>query len=64
MPTFFAVYVVGYFINQTVFLTSDAYLFSHLFVPAISVNLAKALANLVGLFWNFSANRLSTYRGL
>lgn len=64
MPTFFAVYVVGYFINQTVFLGSDAYLFSALFPPAISVNLAKALASLIGLFWNFGANRISTYRGL
>jgi len=64
LPMFFAVYVVGYFINQSVFLGSDAYLFSQLFPPALSVNLAKALANLVGLFWNFTANRFSTYRGL
>ena len=64
LPMFFAVYVVGYFINQGVFLGSDAYIFSHFFAPALSVNLAKALANLIGLFWNFGANRVSTYRGL
>ncbi len=64
LPMFFAVYVVGYFINQSVFLGSDAYLFSRFLPPALSVNLAKALANLVGLFWNFTANRFSTYRGL
>lgn len=64
MPSFFGVYVVGYFINQGVFLGSDAYVFSRFLAPAFSVNLAKALANLVGLFWNFGANRLSTYRGL
>ncbi len=62
--TFFSVYVVGYVINQLVFLGSDAYLYSHMFPPAISVNLAKATANIVALFWNFGANRLSTYRGL
>lgn len=64
LPIFFAVYVIGYFINQATFLGSDAYIFSHFFSPAVSVNLAKALANLIGLFWNFSANRVSTYRGL
>lgn len=64
LPMFFAVYVVGYIINQTVFLSTDAFIYSHFFVPAISVNLAKATANIVGLFWNFGANRVSTYRGL
>ncbi len=64
LPMFFSVYIVGYIINQTVFLSSDAYIYSHFFAPALSVNLAKATANLVGLFWNFGANRLSTYRGL
>ncbi len=64
LPVFFGVYVIGYFINQAVFLGSDAYIFSHFFVPALSVNMAKALANLVGLFWNFGANRVTTYRGL
>ena len=64
LPMFFAVYVVGYFINQAIFLSTDAYVYSHLFVPAISVNLAKATANIIGLFWNFGANRVSTYRGL
>ncbi len=64
LPMFFAVYVVGYIINQTVFLSTDAFIYSHFFVPTISVNLAKATANIIGLFWNFGANRISTYRGL
>jgi len=64
LPMFFGVYVVGYFINQAIFLSSDAYIYSHFFIPALSVNFAKATANLIGLFWNFGANRVSTYRGL
>ena len=64
LPMFFGVYIIGYIINQTVFLSSDAYIYSHFFAPALSVNLAKATANIIGLFWNFGANRISTYRGL
>jgi len=64
MPMFFAVYVVGYIINQSVFLGSDAFVYSHFFGAALSVNLAKASASLVALLWNFTANRLWTYKGL
>jgi len=64
LVTFFGVYVIGYFINQMVFLGSDAYIYSHFLGPALSVNLAKATANIIALFWNFGANRLITYRGL
>jgi putative flippase GtrA len=31
---------------------------------ALAFNLAKAIAIVVVLFWNFGANRLWTYRGL
>ncbi len=64
LASFFSVYIIGYFINQAVFLGSDAYIYSHFLAPALSVNMAKATANIVALFWNFGANRISTYRGL
>jgi len=64
LPMFLSVYAVGYLLNQGIFLGSYALFFGHLFAPTLAVNLAKALANLLGLFWNFGANRVTTYRGL
>lgn len=64
LPMFLSVYAVGYLLNQALFLGSYTLIFGPRFAPALAVNLAKALANLLGLFWNFGANRLSTYRGL
>jgi putative flippase GtrA len=69
---FAVVSVIGLMINQVVFLTVH-----HLLEPywmrlvvqerlghALSYNFALAVAIGVVLFWNFTANRLWTYRGL
>ncbi len=64
LAQFFAVSLVGYAINEFVFLSSHALVWQHLVPMAFAWNLAKATASGVGLFWNFSANRLWTWRGL
>ena len=68
---FAMVSIVGYALSQFVFLTLN-----HLWVSywitefgdhmgtIVSYNLAKLFAIGVVLFWNFTANRLWTYRGL
>jgi putative flippase GtrA len=69
---FAIVSIIGLIINQLVFVTVD-----HLLEPiwlqlvgqprvahALSYNSALAVAIGVVLFWNFTANRLWTYRGL
>ncbi len=59
--------VVNFFglgINQFVFLTANALVFSRWFGSPLNYNLAKAAAIIVVLFWNFGANRLWTYRGI
>ncbi len=61
---FVLVNLVGLAINQFVFLSSDALVFSRFFDPPLDYNLAKAAAIVVVLFWNFGANRLWTYRGI
>jgi putative flippase GtrA len=68
---FAMVSIIGYTINQFVFLTLNHlwanYWMAH-FGPdtghLISYNVAKLFAIGVVLFWNFTANRLWTYRGL
>jgi len=59
---FFAVSLVGYLINQAIFLSLDRWLFTGW--GPLGYNLAKAIATVVVLFWNFGINRLWTYRGL
>jgi len=59
---FFLVNLVGYVINQAVFLSLDRYVFSDW--GAWGYNLAKALAIGVVLFWNFGVNRVWTYRNV
>jgi putative flippase GtrA len=68
---FSLVSIVGYGLNQLVFLSLNHLWQSHWineFGPktgfAVSYNLAKLFAIGVVLFWNFTANRLWTYRGL
>ncbi|HEY6042933.1 MAG TPA: GtrA family protein [Anaerolineae bacterium] len=61
---FALVNLVGLAINTGVFLLTDQYIWlptlpNH---PTIALNLAKACAIGVVLFWNFGANRLWTYR--
>lgn len=71
LAQFAVVSIVGLAINQIVFLTLhhvwDAYLIN-VYGPdvgfIISYNIAKLFAIGVVLFWNFTANRLWTYRGL
>jgi len=63
LPQFALVNLAGLVINQVVFLSLDHYLFGPLFGP-LGYNLAKAVATLVVLFWNYGINRIWTYKGL
>lgn len=63
LPQFATVNVIGLAINQVIFLSLDRMLFGPLFGP-LGYNLAKAVATIVVLFWNFGINRIWTYRGL
>jgi putative flippase GtrA len=60
---FALVNVAGLAINQIVFLSLDKYLFTPWFGP-LGYNVAKAVAIIVVLFWNFGINRIWTYRGI
>ena len=61
---FTIVSTVGLLLNTLVFYLASHYFFE-LFLPmAIAVQMAKATASAVILFWNFGANRMWTYRGL
>ncbi|MDI7276112.1 MAG: GtrA family protein [Anaerolineae bacterium] len=62
LAQFFAVSVGGYAINQALFLSLDRWLFGSW--GTLGYNLAKAVAIVVVLFWNFFINRVWTYRGL
>ena len=64
LAQFFLVNLVGYGINELVFLGSHELVWGHLFGPIIAWNLSKATASGIALFWNFGANRLWTWRGL
>lgn len=59
---FSLVSLVGYFLNQTIFLGLD-HLFFHRF-GAMGYNISKAIATIVVLFWNFGANRVWTFKGI
>lgn len=59
---FFVVNLVGYGINQAIFLSLDRYVFEPWGVWGY--NVAKAIAIGVVLFWNFCINRIWTYRGI
>lgn len=52
--------VVGYFLNQTIFLGLD-FLFFHQ-LGTLGYNLSKAIATGVVLFWNFGVNRVWTFK--
>jgi putative flippase GtrA len=64
LAQFFLVNLVGYAINESVFLGSHALIWRHFLAVALAWNFAKATASGIALFWNFSANRLWTWRGL
>jgi putative flippase GtrA len=59
---FALVSIGGYVINQTIFLGLDALVF-HVW-GTLGYNIAKAVAILVVLFWNFGVNRIWTYRSI
>ncbi|MBI4789922.1 MAG: GtrA family protein [Chloroflexi bacterium] len=61
---FALVNLVGLGINQVVFLTLDALVFAPVFPEPLDYNLAKGMAIIMVLFWNFSANRRWTYKGI
>ena len=62
LSQFFLVNLAGYAINQAIFLSLDAYVFTTWGVWGY--NLSKAIAIGVVLFWNFGVNRLWTYRDI
>ena len=59
---FLLVNLVGYGINQAIFLSLDHYVFADW--GAWGYNLSKAIAIGVVLFWNFGINRIWTYKGI
>lgn len=63
LPQFALVNVIGLVINNLILVGLHA-LFSHYIPDPWDYNLAKAVAIVIVLFWNFGANRLWTYRGL
>jgi len=63
LPQFALVNVIGLGINQVVFLSLDHFVFTPMF-GLLGYNLAKAVAILVVLFWNYGINRIWTYKGL
>jgi len=63
LPQFALVNFIGLVINNVIVVGVDALLVSYIGEPW-SYNVAKAVAIVIVLFWNFGANRLWTYRGL
>lgn len=61
---FALVNLLGLAINQAVFLGTDAMIFDKLFAHPLDYNVAKAMAIIVVLFWNFFVNRKTTYKGI
>ncbi|MCB9107490.1 MAG: GtrA family protein [Anaerolineales bacterium] len=64
LAQFTIVSLVGLLLNTLVFYLVSHYVFELFFPMAIAVQLAKATASVVILFWNFGANRVWTYRNL
>jgi putative flippase GtrA len=61
---FALVNVLGWGINTVLLLVMDQYVFQQFVSERLSYNLAKAVATIVVLFWNFGINRIWTYRGI
>jgi putative flippase GtrA len=61
---FTAVNVLGLVINTAIVLIMNRYVFQLFLSERLSYNLAKAIAIIVVLFWNFGVNLLWTYRGI
>lgn len=56
--------VAGLGINTVLLVVMDRYVFQNFFSVRLSMNLAKAFAIGVVLFWNFGLNRIWTYKGI
>lgn len=56
--------IVGLGINTVLLVVMDRYVFQNLVSVRLSMNLAKAFAIAVVLFWNFGMNRIWTYKGI
>lgn len=63
LPQFILVNLIGLGINQLVFLSLDHYVFGP-WLGELGYNVAKAVAILIVLFWNYGINRIWTYKGL
>lgn len=63
LPQFALVNLIGLGINQLVFLSLDHYVFGP-WLGRLGYNVAKAIAILIVLFWNYGINRIWTYKGL
>jgi putative flippase GtrA len=63
LPQFALVNFIGLIINNVIVVGVDALLINYIGEPW-SYNIAKAVAIVIVLFWNFGINRLWTYRGL
>ncbi len=61
---FLLVNLIGLAINQFVFVKADDLIFAAVAPHPLDYNLAKAMAVVVVLFWNFFVNRNWTYRGI
>ncbi len=61
---FTVVNLIGLIINTGIFFVADHYIYEPIVPTNIAVQLAKATAIGIVLFWNFGANRVWTYRGL
>jgi len=61
---FTLVNLVGLVINTGIFFVADHYIFEPVVSANLAIQLAKATAIGIVLFWNFGANRIWTYRGL
>lgn len=64
LPKFALVSIIGLGINTIVLYFVDRFLLSLGFSQALALNIGKAFAILVVLFWNFGANRVWTYRNV
>lgn len=62
LPQFVLVSIIGLGINTAVLYFVDRFLLSMGLSQALALNIGKAFAILVVLFWNFGANRFWTYR--
>lgn len=62
LTQFALVSVGGYILNQVIFLGLDSLVF-HVW-GTLGYNVAKAIAIVVVLFWNFGINRIWTYRSI